>query len=62
MRQGQLYLWMSWPAYEQIMFIYESKFHQQTKEFVVEYNKSFIAPILEVAREVSQCVRAGYRP
>ena len=43
MRQGQLYLWMSWPIYEQIIFIYESKFHQQTKEFVVEYNKDFIA-------------------
>ena len=62
MRQGQLYLWMSWPSYEQIVFIYESKFHQQTKEFVVEYNKDFIAPLLETAKEVSQCVRTGYVP
>ena len=62
MKQGQLYLWMTWPAYEQIVFIYESKFHQQTKEFVVEYNKDFIAPFLEVAKEVSQCVRTGYVP
>lgn len=62
MRQGQLYLWMSWPAYEQMVFIYESKFHQQTKEFVVSYNKRYIAPVLEIAREVSQCVRAGFPP
>ena len=62
MRQGQLYLWMAWPIYDQITFIYESKFHQQTKEFVVEYNKNFIASILETAREVSQCVRTGYVP
>lgn len=61
-RQGQLYLWMTWPVYEQITFIYESKFHQQTKEFVVGYNKSLIAPILETAREVSQGVRAGIPP
>lgn len=62
MRQGQLYLWMSWPLYEQIIFIYESKFHQQTKEFVVEYNKSLIAPILETAKEVAQGYRAGIPP
>ena len=62
MRQGQLYLWMAWPLYEQIVFIYESKFHQQTKEFVVEYNKSFIAPVLETAREVAQGVRSGVTP
>jgi hypothetical protein len=62
MRQGQLYLWMTWPIYEQIIFIYESKFHQQTKEFVVAYNKSFIAPILETVKEVSQGFRAGIPP
>jgi hypothetical protein len=62
MRQGQFYLWMAWPVYEQIIFIYESKFHQQVKEFVVDYNKSFIAPILEGVREVSQGFRAGIAP
>ena len=61
MRQGQLYLWMAWPAYEQIVFIYESKFHQQTKEFVVEYNKTFIAPLLETAKDVSQGSTSGGR-
>ena len=62
MRQGQLYLWMAWPAYERIIFIYESKFHQQTKEFVVDYNKSFIAPVLETAKDVAQGIRAGIAP
>lgn len=62
MRQGQLYLWMAWPVYETIVFVYESKFHQQVKEFVVGYNKSLIAPILETAKEVSQGVRAHVAP
>jgi hypothetical protein len=62
MRQGQLYLWMAWPVYEQIVFIYESKFHQQTKEFVVGYNKSLIEPVLEVAREVTEALRIGTPP
>ena len=44
------------------LFIYESKFHQQTKEFVVDYNKALIAPVLEVVREVSQGYRAGIAP
>lgn len=62
MRQGQLYLWMAWPTYEQIVFIYESKFHQQTKEFVVSYNKSLIEPVLEVAREVTDALTTGHPP
>ena len=62
MRQGQLYLWLSWPLYEQIVFIYEFKPTQQVKEFVVEYNKSFIAPLLETARSVTSGVAAGLPP
>ena len=62
LRQGQLYLWMAWPRYEEIVFIYESKFHQQVKEFVVGYNKATIAPILEQVRVVSHAVRAGTPP
>lgn len=61
-RQGQLYLWMSWPVYEQIAFVYESKWSQTVKEFIVQYDKRLIAPILETAREVSHAVRAGIPP
>jgi CRISPR/Cas system-associated exonuclease Cas4 (RecB family) len=62
LRQGQLYLWMSQPAYNQIVFIYESKFHQQTKEFLVTYNKKLIEPIIEDAREVSNGLKSGITP
>jgi hypothetical protein len=62
LKQGQLYLWLAWPRYEQICFIYESKFNQATKEFVVTYNKDMIASILETAKEVSQCLRVGMTP
>jgi CRISPR/Cas system-associated exonuclease Cas4 (RecB family) len=61
-RQGQMYLWMAWPRYEWITFIYESKFHQQTKEFKVGYNPSLIAPLLETAREVTSSVSTGVPP
>ena len=53
---------MAWPRYEEIAFIYESKFHQQTKEFVVSYNPSLIAPILETAREVAKAVAQDIPP
>jgi hypothetical protein len=62
LRQGMLYLWMTWPRYEQIVFLYESKFHQQTKEFVVDYNKRLIEPVLEDAREVSHALKSGIPP
>ena len=62
LRQGQLYLWMSQPAYDSIVFIYESKFHQQTKEFLVRYNKKLIEPILADAREVSHGLKSGVAP
>jgi hypothetical protein len=62
LRQGQLYLWMAQPAYDSIVFIYESKFHQQTKEFLVTYNKKLIEPIIEDAREVSNGLKSGVAP
>jgi hypothetical protein len=62
LRQGMFYLWMTWPSYEQIVFIYESKFNQQTKEFLVQYNKSLIDPVLEEVRDVAHAVRSGSPP
>lgn len=62
LRQGMFYLWMTWPHYEQILFIYEAKFHQQTKEFLVDYNKTLIEPILEEVRDVAHAVRGGHQP
>ena len=62
LKQGQLYLWMAWPRYEEIVFLYESKFHQQVMEHHVSYNPAMIAPILEKAREVSSSVTRGTPP
>ena len=62
MKQGQLYLWLSWPRYNQIVFIYESKFHQKQKEFLVSYNPKLIAPLIDQAKDVSQGVRAKIPP
>ena len=62
MRQGQLYFWMAWPVYERIVFIYEFKPTQAVKEFVVEYNKSLIAPLLETAKAVTIGVENGLPP
>lgn len=62
MKQGQLYLWLAWPRYEKIVFVYESKFNQKVKEFVISYNPKLILPLIETAKEVSQGVRAGEPP
>ena len=62
LKQGMLYLWMSWPRYEQIAFLYESKAHQAVKEFIVRYDKKLIAPLLETAREVTSAVQVGQPP
>ena len=62
LRQGQLYMWLSQGVYDQIVFIYESKFHQQTKEFLVRYNRKLIEPIIEDAREVSNGLKSGVAP
>jgi CRISPR/Cas system-associated exonuclease Cas4 (RecB family) len=61
-RQGMLYLWMAWPRYDSIVFIYESKFNQSTKEFVVGYNPTLIAPLLETAKGVTIAVETGIEP
>ena len=54
---------MTWPAYEEILFIYESKFAPGDQGVPWStYNKSLIAPILEDVREVAQGVRAGITP
>ena len=61
-KQGQLYLWLAWPRYDSIVFIYESKFHQATKEFVVGYQPNLIAPLLDVVRGVSSALESGVPP
>jgi hypothetical protein len=62
LRQGLFYLYLSQGRYEQIVFIYESKFSQQTKEFVVKRNDALIANRLDEAKDVAQCIRSGIVP
>lgn len=48
LRQGQLYLWICAEMgleFDKIIFLYESKFNQGAKEFVVHYNPSFVENI-----------------
>jgi CRISPR/Cas system-associated exonuclease Cas4 (RecB family) len=62
LKQGMIYLWLAWPRYEQIAFIYESKMHQQVREFVVDYNPALIAGILSTARAVTSAAQSGQPP
>jgi len=62
LKQGMLYIWLSGGRYDRILYIYESKFTQQVKEFMVKFNPTVIAPILESAKDVAQGVRAGIPP
>ena len=60
--QGQLYMWLSWPKYSQIAFIYESKFNQRNKEFVVKYDPSLIETQIEGIKLVTDAVGSGEAP
>lgn len=65
LKQGMWYLFLAKELglpYEHMLFLYESKFNQQVKEFLVKYNPTFIAPRLEEAKDVAQGVRAGIAP
>jgi len=54
-RQGQLYLYLCEElglSYNKIIFIYESKFNQGAKEFVVEYDYAVVHDILMDIRNI----------
>lgn len=58
-RQGQLYLalcaLMGLP-YDRIIFIYEAKFNQGVKEFVVKYDPNYSFPIMDMARMIVEAL------
>lgn len=58
-RQGQLYLalcdYMGLP-FDNIIFLYESKFNQGAKEFQIKYDPKISAPIIASAREISNAL------
>ena len=60
LRQATLYCWLA--GYKKMVFIYESKWNQQTKEFVVVPDFGHIQWMLDGAKDVAQGVRQGIEP
>ncbi|WP_143662688.1 hypothetical protein [Streptomyces sp. CB03238] len=61
-RQGQIYLWLAQARgldVDRMTYVYESKFNQDVKQFVVRFNPDIIAPLLETARDIKERVAAG---
>lgn len=57
--QGQLYLRICEImgfAYDKIVFLYESKFNQGAKEFVIDYDPKHTDPLFENARHIKQAL------
>ncbi len=59
-KQGTLYCWLG--GFTKIVFIYECKWNQQAKEFVVTANFNHIKDIIESAKDVSDAVRHHMEP
>jgi hypothetical protein len=63
-KQGQTYLYICKLLgldYDKVVYIYESKFTQATKEFVVKRRESIIEPLLESAEEIRQALDPTFR-
>lgn len=63
-RQGQLYLYLCSEMgldFNQIVFLYESKFNQGAKEFVVKYDYDVIQPIILQIEQIKYALM-GYMP
>lgn len=61
-RQGQLYLALCAEMglkYDRIIFIYEAKFNQGVKEFVVKYDPNHSFPIMDMARMIVEALDFG---
>lgn len=65
-RQGMLYLFLARALtgieFSTIVFIYEFKATQETKEFVLTYNEAIVRPLLEKAKTVVDAVDTGVPP
>lgn len=64
-KQGQIYLYickLRGLDYDKVAYIYESKFHQGTKEFVVKYRPSLINSVLNAAEDIRKALDDGWPP
>jgi len=60
--QGTIYLYMarrSGMNYDKMIFIYENKANQGTKEFHIPYNEDLIADVLDMAKDVDWAVKTN---
>lgn len=58
-RQGQLYLWICQEMgleYDKIIFLYESKFNQGAKEFVVNYDYAEVEDLVDNIRRIANAL------
>jgi CRISPR/Cas system-associated exonuclease Cas4 (RecB family) len=53
-RQGMLYAFCK--KVDQVIFIYECKWNQAVKEFIVKYDERLIAPVLSVCKDIKYAV------
>lgn len=58
----QANLYMRMKGYRLMIFVYECKWNQQTKEFLVRYSERMIADIIDDARDVEYGLRTGRTP
>lgn len=64
-RQGQLYLYICKLLgldFDKVIYIYESKFTQGTKEFVVKRRESIIEDVLDQADQIKRALNFGETP
>lgn len=64
-RQGQTYLFLCKLMgldFDKVIYVYESKFNQGVKEFVVKRRESIIEPLLDQAREILDALDNGAPP
>jgi hypothetical protein len=65
-RQGQLYLRLCeimGKPYDQIVFLYESKFNQGAKEFVVKYDSTYTDSMIDMAFKITKALDGeGFSP
>lgn len=60
LKQGNMYLRMS--GRRKMVYIYESKVHQQVKEFIITYNPEVIAELIDDAKDVKYALDKGVPP
>lgn len=63
--QGDIYLWIARSRglpFRQIAYVYESKWNQQVKEFIVPYDETRSEALVAQAKAVRRAVRRGREP